>query len=177
MIDFKINNIGDIELGTPEQYNKFKVNFSTSEYLPKFRINFKTRTPNKKRSGVFKIKFITTFGESKSKKDLQIVKDEQEVSQSIAIRLKTEFGELQDFFTDFGSELNKLRHKEDVFLTEARKNLIVSYVTKAISDIFKSNDVIINVERLEPDHGNFKLETLKITIKNKNGKLIYSYNI
>ena len=176
MIDFRINNIGDIELSEPDTtYPKFKINMTTDNHLPKFRLIFRSRARRvRKKSRIFKINMFTDKKQA-TKKHIASVSGTEEKSQSIAIRLKTELGELQDFFADFGSELSRFRH-QDIRLTEQKKDIIASYVEKSISDIFKSSDINIDVKRVEPEKGNFKLETLKITISDKNGKIIYSYS-
>lgn len=177
MIDFAINNLGDIELGQQDDIKRFKMNFSTSDNLPKMRIKFNAQTCRRKaKKGALKINFYTENNSRSYGKKIKTVTDKQETSQSIAIRLKTELGELQDFFSDFGSELNKLRH-QDIQLTDSKKNIIISYVENAISDIFQGTQVNVNVERLGTDNGNFKLETLKITISTSDGKIIYTYTI
>ena len=178
MIDFAINDSGDISLEEQnETAERFKVNFSTSDYLPKMRIKFKARTfKKKKRSGAFKINFYTDDGYKSYGKRIRTVREDSEKAQSIAIRLKTELGELQDFFSDFGSELNKLRH-EDIQLTDSKKSMIIGYVESAITDIFQGTPINVNVERLETGNSNFKLETLKITISTTSGKTIYTYTI
>ena len=67
------------------------------------RIKFKARTfKKKKRSGAFKINFYTDDGYKSYGKRIRTVREDSEKAQSIAIRLKTELGELQDFFSDFG---------------------------------------------------------------------------
>lgn len=177
MIDFAINDIGDIMLEEPKQvYPKYKIKFAASELYPKYKINFWARTGKKKRNGSLKINFITDVSLREYDKNIAVVRDTDEQSQSIAIRLKTELGELQDFFSDFGSELNKIRHT-DLQLTSDKKNTIINYVESAIYDIFKSADITVNVEKLDTETGNFKLETLKITVATKDGKTLYSYSI
>lgn len=177
MIDFAINDIGDLSVEDQNEYNRFKVNFSSSEDYPKLKINFDAKTPIIEHKSALKIDFITgeRFERSK-KKRIKTVRNTAERGQSIAIRLKTELGELQDFFSDFGSELNRIRHT-DIKLTESKKNLITDYVKQAISDIFATTEVNVNVERVDSNSGNFKLETLKITISTNDGEIIYTYNI
>lgn len=176
MIDFALDDKGDIMLSGQNQiYKKYKLKFSASNDYPKMKINFRTRTGKKKKTGTLKINFVSDVSLKEYNKHIAVVKDTEEQSQSIAIRLKTELGELQDFFTDFGSELNKLRHK-DILLTQSKKDMIISYVENAIYDIFSTSDVNISVEKLDTEPGNFKLETLKITITTKDGKQLYSYN-
>ena len=55
--------------------------------------------------------------------------------------------------------------------------MIIGYVESAITDIFQGTPINVNVERLETDNSNFKLETLKITISTTSGKTIYTYTI
>lgn len=177
MIDFAINDIGDLSLQDQPEYDRFKMDFSTSDKYPKMKIDFDARTPLMEHKKALKIDFVTgeRFRRAKRRR-FSTVKDKAEQAQSIAIRLKTELGELQDFFSDFGSELNRIRHT-DIKLTETKKNLIIDYVERAISDIFSTTEVNINVERVDGDSGNFRLETLKITISTNDGEIIYTYSI
>lgn len=177
MIDFEINNLGDICLEKQEKTSPFKLNFTTSDNYPKMKIDFRTFTPETKHKNALKINIATDNKYPvKDTKYIRTVNGKKEQAQSIAIRLKTELGELQDFLYDFGSELNRIRHT-DIKLTESKKNKIIDYVEKAISDIFNSSEVNIDVERIFTESGNFGLETLKITIKTLDGEIVYTYTV
>lgn len=178
MIDFAINDIGDLVLAEQEQfYPKYKIKFTMAEKYPKMKINFKARSYRQTHNPrTLKINFVTETSLKEYNKHLVVVKEENEKSQSIAIRLKTELGELQNFFSDFGSELTKIRHS-DLQLTSSKINTIIEYVENAVYDIIPSEDIVVDVEKSDIDPGNFKLETLKITIKDKSEKLLYSYSI
>jgi len=179
MIDFKIDSIGDISLVNSIKFPIFKINFSISE-LPQFKINFRTMTKQRyesKDNNRLKINFQTynKNPENITNQEIAVVKDAEEKAQSIAIRLKTELNELQNFFNDFGSELNKMRHTD--LISTKNHERIREYVEKAVSDIINADDITVNVERLTLEPGNFKLETLKISISDTNGKIIYTYTI
>lgn len=119
---------------------------------------------------------MMTMAESKKNNYMvPTVKNNEEVSQSLAIRLKTELGELQDFFAEFGSELSRMRHTD--LLNSKNHERIKSYITKAISDILLSDEAVIKIERIKPMEGNFTMETLKISIQDQNGKNLYTYVI
>lgn len=177
MIDFKINDKGDISLSDHKSIIKpFKINFTSGQF-PKLRLRFKTNMEYEKDTDQrFQIHFKTDFSKRKRTKKVDVVRSKEERSQSIAIRLKTELNELQNFFTDFGSELNKLRHKD--LLNNTNHELIREYVERAVSDIIGYNSgIIISVDRVTEDTGNFKLETLKISLIDSNGEIIYTYMI
>ena len=177
MIDFKINDIGDIVINEQEKIPTLNLTFSRTKKYNNLKINFKTKTRhywNKAQSGL-KINFeIRNIEEEKTSK-VQTVNAKEEYSQSIAIRLKTELNELQNFFYDFGSELNKMRHKD----LNAPENIerIKDYVEYAIRDIVRDTPVKVLVEKSDEDDGNFKLETLKIIISDMDDQIIYTYTI
>lgn len=177
MIDFKINEIGDIVLGEEEQVQKpLKIKFSIDQ-MPKLKIDFRTKTKQRhkqKNDGSFKINFKIGKNETTYKK-IETVKNNAELAQSIAIRLKTELNELQNFFSDFGSELSRMRHKD--LLNSKYNDKIREYVEYAIKDILSSRNVSISVDRVVDDESNFGLETLKITIFDSDGNIIYLHTI
>lgn len=177
MIDFKLNELGDIELEEQKKIKPFKMSFTTSPDHKKFRIKFKTRTFQKPKSKKgLKINFYTDLNNTdKNTKKVSIVRDGEELSQSIAIRLKTELNELQNFFADFGSELSRMRHQD--LLLKSNHNRITEYVENAVSDILGKQEFNISIDRPTDAEGNFKLETLKIAISDNNGKIIYTYTI
>lgn len=176
MIDFKINDQGDISLSDQNKIIKpFKINFSGGQF-PKFKIDFRTNINHEiSKNGKFKINFTTNFDDRTLYKKVDVVRDKEEQAQSIAIRLKTELGELQNFFSDFGCEINRMRHQD--LLTPANHERIREYVENAISDILNYNDVTVSVDRLTSEPGNFRLETLKISIYGSDGEIIYIYTI
>lgn len=177
MIDFKINDIGDISLEEQKENQPLKISFSTSKTQKNLRINLRTQTKktHKEKRNALRLDFKTTDFISRNKNKVSTVSGDEEKSQSIAIRLKTELNELQDFFYDFGSELNKMRHKDLNRIENIDK--VRDYVENAIRDIVKNTPVQIIVEKSDKKDGNFKLETLKITICETNGKVIYSCTI
>jgi hypothetical protein len=175
MIDFKIDDKGDICLSEQEKISPFKVSFVTAE-RPKLRITFNTRTKQRsKKSNRLSISFKTNFDRRNDYKKVDAVRNNEEKAQSIAIRLKTELNELQNFFNDFGSELNRLKHTD--LLNTKNHSRIIEYVESAIRDIVSSNDVKISIDRLVENTGNFGLETLKISIFDDNGEIIYTHTI
>ena len=46
MIDFKLNDKGDLIIGSPKEYERFRINFVTGEF-PKLRIVFKGEAEEK----------------------------------------------------------------------------------------------------------------------------------
>lgn len=176
MIDFKINEVGDILLeDQPQTKSPLKIKFAIDS-KPKLKINFRTKTRQHSRQDSKKLK--VNFKISKDEetyKRVGIVKDNSELAQSIAIRLKTELNELQNFFNDFGSELSRMRHKD--LISPKYNDKIREYVEYAIKDILSSNNVSVSVDRMIEDESNFGLETLKITIFDQNGNVIYLHTI
>lgn len=177
MIDFKINEQGDIELFNYKPIIKpFKIDFYSGQF-PKFKISFRTNMQNEtNKTDKFTINFKTDFKDRTKYKGVSVVRGKGEKAQSIAIRLKTELNELQNFFSDFGSELNRMRHQD--LINTANHERIREYVENAVLDIIGYNSgVTISVDRVSNDPGNFKLETLKISLIDPSGEIIYTYTI
>lgn len=177
MIDFKINDIGDISLKEQETIKPFRIDFNSGK-SPKFKLFFRVRSSShSKYSNLenFKIDFSTNFKYKNQNKYVETVRGTEEKSQSIAIRLKTELNELQNFFNDFGCELARMRHQD--LINPKNHERIREYVEQAITDIIGYNEATVRVDRLVPDNGNFKFETLKITIIGNDGRIIYTFTI
>ena len=171
MIDFKLNNKGDLIIGRPEEYERFRINFVTGEF-PKLRIVFKgeaeeTIAPE----SVFCLRFYVDENEKEHAKILETVKEDEEKAQSIAIRLKTELGELNNFYYDFGSELVDLRHVD--LLNDTYWSKLTEKVKVAIQDIIPYEESSVSIDRVYED-SNFQVETLRISIL-ENGQFIGQY--
>ena len=168
MIDFKLTEMGDIDLGTTRQYPSFTINL----YVPKtgnkdrrfeaFRIDFDTdiKQYDMSEHGL-QIDFNTDLQrEIRSKIGARPVYDNEELVQEIAIRLKTELGEFP-FIQSLGSRLVLERHEDirsDVVLEHVKQ-----YVEEAITDVDFPDEYTVSVERID-DPSRFRYETLRITI-------------
>ena len=171
MIDFRLNDKGDLIIGRPEEYERFKIKFVTGEF-PKLRIVFKGEAEEKiAPESIFCMRFYVDENEKEHAKILETVKEDEEKAQSIAIRLKTELGELNSFYYGFGSELVDLRHKD--LLNDAYWSKIEEKVKTAIQDIIPYDESAVVISRVY-NNGNFKIETLCISIL-ENGKRIGQY--
>lgn len=170
MIDFKLDNKGDLIIGSPEEYDRFRINFVTGEF-PKLRIVFKGEAEEKiSPESVFCMRFYTDENEREHAKILETVKKDEEKAQSIAIRLKTELNELNSFYYDFGSELVDFRHLD--LLNDTYWGKIEEKVKTAIQDIIPYDESSVSIERVYKD-GNFKTETLCITIEGNGTNQIF----
>ena len=171
MIDFKLNEKGDLMIGSPEEYNRFRINFVTGEF-PKLRIVFKGEAEEKiAPESIFCMRFYTDENEREHAKIIDTVKEDEEKAQSIAIRLKTELNELNSFYYDFGSELVDFRHLD--LLNDTYWSKIEEKVKTAIQDIIPYYESAVVISRVY-NNGNFKIETLCISIL-ENGKRIGQY--
>ena len=171
MIDFKLNDKGDLIIGRPEEYERFKIKFVTGEF-PKLRIVFKGEAEEKiAPESIFCIRFYTDENEREHAKIIETVKENEEKAQSIAIRLKTELNELNSFYYDFGSELVDFRHLD--LLNDTYWSKIEEKVKTAIQDIIPYDESAVVISRVY-NNGNFKIETLCISIL-ENGKRIGQY--
>ena len=89
----------------------------------------------------------------------------------IAIRLKTELGELDGLYYNFGSELVDLRHKD--LLNDTYWSKLEEKVKVAIQDIVPYDESSVVIDRVYED-SNFQVETLRISIL-ENGQFIGQY--
>ena len=168
MIDFKLNDKGDLIIGRPEEYERFRINFVTGEF-PKLRIVFKGEAGEKiAPESIFCMRFYTDENEREHAKIIETVKEDEEKAQSIAIRLKTELGELNNFYYDFGSELVDLRHVD--LLNDTYWSKLTEKVKVAIQDIIPYDESSVIISRVYEDD-NFQVEMLSINIK-ENGNNI-----
>lgn len=171
MIDFKLDDKGDLVIGRPEEFERFRINFVTGEF-PKLRIVFKGEAEEKiTPDSIFCLRFYVDENEKEHAKILETVKEDEEKAQSIAIRLKTELGELNGFYYDFGSELVDLRHVD--LLNDTYWSKLEGKVKTAIQDIIPYDESLVTINRIEED-SNFQVETLCISIS-ENGQFIGQY--
>lgn len=170
MIDFKLDDKGDLMIDSPEEYDRFRINFVTGEF-PKLRIVFKGEAEEKiAPESVFCMRFYTDENEREHAKILETVKEDEEKAQSIDIRLKTELNELNSFYYNFGSELVDFRHLD--LLNDTYWSKIEEKVKTAIQDIIPYDESSVSIERVYED-GNFKIETLCITIEGNGTNQIF----
>ena len=165
MIDFKLNDKGDLVIGYPEEFERFRINFVTGEF-PKLRIVFKGEAEEKTApESVFCMRFYTDEKEREHAKIIETVNEDEEKAQSVAIRLKTELGELDGLYYNFGSELACFRHKD--LLNTAYWSKIEEKVKTVISDIVPYTESSVIISRVEGE-GSYKNTTLCISIEVNN---------
>lgn len=147
MIDFKLDERGDIFLSSPDEYAAFRIDFAIKEY-PLLLITFKNDEEDEdtNKNNCLEIQFITDEVEPIHGKKLDTVTDNEEKAQSIAIRLKTELGELDELYFNFGSELACFRHLD--LLNNTYWSKIEEKVKTAISDIIPYCEAVIIISRL-----------------------------
>lgn len=166
MIDFKLDERGDNILSSPDEYAVPRIDFAIKEY-PLMLITFKNDVEDEdtNKNNCLEIQFITDEVEPIHSKKLDTVTDNEEKAQSIAIRLKTELGELDDLYYNFGSELACFRHLD--LLNDTYWSKIEEKVKTAISDIVPYNESTVTISRVV-GNGNFQNEILRILINGNN---------
>ena len=167
MIDFRLDERGDIILSSPEEYDTFRIDFAIKDY-PLMLITFTTNgeaDESKNADNIFKIQFYTDEIEIAHGKKLETVIEDEEKAQSIAIRLKTELGELDDLYYNFGSELAYYRHLD--LLNDTYWSKIEEKVKEAISNVVPYTESSVIVSRVE-GKGSYKNTTLCISIEVNN---------
>ena len=163
MIDFRLDERGDIILSSPEEYDTFRIDFAIKEY-PLMLITFNTNEEadeSKNADNILEIQFFTDETETVHGKKIETIIEDEEKAQSIAIRLKTELGELDGLYYNFGSELACFRHKD--LLNSAYWSKIEEKVKTAIRDIVPYAESSVTFSRIE-GKGRLINETLKITV-------------
>ena len=167
MIDFRLDERGDIILSSPEEYDTFRIDFAIKDY-PLMLITFTTNDEAGeaiKADNILEIQFYTDETEIAHGKKLETVIEDEEKAQSIAIRLKTELGEFDDLYYNFGSELIDSRHKD--LLNTAYLSKIEEKVKTVISDIVPYTESSVIISRVEGE-GSYKNTTLCISIEVNN---------
>lgn len=170
MIDFALNNAGDIILEHKETYDIFKLSFVGPGY-PVFKTNFHmlNNPPAKKDKRSFRLRFTTNQNESAYKKIKTIHKDD-EIRQRIMLKLRTE---LNDIFhhQDFGSNINIQRHK---IITDANLELLASMAQDTIQNI--TNDTYRVEAKQVKRNNNFVTENINLYIY-RNEELFFVFEL
>ena len=173
MIDFRLDERGDIILSSPEEYDTFRIDFAIKDY-PLMLITFTTNDEADeaiKADNILEIQFFTDETEIAHSKKLETIIEGEEKAQSIAIRLKTELGELDDLYYNFGSELVDLRHKD--LLNDTYWSKIEEKVKTAIIDIVPYAESRVAISKVEGE-GSYKNTTLCISIEgNSVNQILY----
>ena len=111
---------------------------------------------------ILEIQFFTDEIEPVHGNKLETVIEDEEKAQSIAIRLKTELGELDGLYYNFGSELVDLRHKD--LLNDTYWSKIEEKVKTAIIDIVPYAEYRVAISRVEGE-GSYNNTALCISIE------------
>ena len=167
MIDFRLDERGDIILSSPEEYDTFRIDFAIKDY-PLMLITFTTNgeaDESKNADNILEIQFYTDEIEIAHGKKLETVIEDEEKAQSIAIRLKTELGELDDLYYNFGSELAYYRHLD--LLNDTYWSKIEEKIKTAIIDIVPYAESRVAISKVEGE-GSYKNTTLCISIEVNN---------
>ncbi len=165
MIDFTLNEIGDIVLASAYQYPSFTIDYYIPAGVHKydtFRIDFDTNIKQYDISEYdFRVNFHTDLKKDKTEWiTTPAVRDKKELAQEVLIRLKTELGEFK-YIPELGSRIILERH-EDI-RSNVVLELVKEYVEEAIADIDFGDEYTVTVERID-DKSRFRYETLRITI-------------
>ena len=177
MIDFKINNNGELIFNEPEPFSKFKIDFRLSKY-PIFNIQFfqEKEYIRTKYDNVFKITFNTNINlKDINDSNNKNVLDLEELKQRIMIHLRTEYNELLSSNL-IGSNVYKYKHED--LLAETTINGITDTVTNELKTLFedlKDKEIEVKVYPYKIDSP-FYCQNLNIEIY-INKEFIYNFNI
>lgn len=173
MIDFKINNAGDLILDRNTKYTPFSISFYQSTY-PGFTIDFvynknKSSAPKELSEVIlptFELSFETTNAVEEIKTNS--VFQEDEFRQRILLALRTEYGDLKNN-KEFGSLIHTMYHER--ITDEAVLTNIENIVYDTVSKLIKNPRVI--VERKQTEHF-FFCQNVLISIYDSD-VLVYSF--
>lgn len=171
MIDFALNNAGDIILDTKETYDIFKLSFINSVY-PVFKTNFHilNNPPVKKDKRSFRLSFTTNQNEANYKK-IKTIHNDDEIRQRIMLKLRTE---LNDIFhhQNFGSNINIQRHK---IITDSNLELLASIAQDAIQNITENDTYQVEAKQIKRNN-NFVTENINLYIY-RNEELFFVFEL
>lgn len=142
MIDFAINNKGDLTFDRYSPINIFKLSFRTTKY-PIFQIQFLQEDQHIERDikdNCFVVKFITTNLNDKKHKQNKAIHNLDELRQRVMIALRTEENELTDSNL-LGSKLYIYKHK-DILSLDVQQG-IIDTITNYLNNML---DGIYNIE-------------------------------
>ena len=177
MLDFKIDNNGELILNELEPFSKFNINFRISKY-PIFNIKFLQEKEyiRSNHDNMFNIKFNTNT----DLKDVNDSKNEsvfnlEELKQRIIIHLRTERNELLSSNL-IGSDIYTYKHKD--LLAESTQQGISDTVTKELKTLFedlKDKDIEVKVYPYKIDNP-FYCQNLNVEI-HIDKEFIYNFNL
>ena len=167
--DFRINDVGEISLSTPRKYDRLRIDWYDSDY-PVLRIDFEQGQeypPRLHKNKRLRIDFNTVKGEEFNNRKVDTIHDDNEIRQRIAIRLRTELGDVA-LKPDFGTRLVTQRHKD--ILSEDVQKTIEQLVLSEISDILPNPRVFAIPTKTS---GPFFCQNIRVIIYNDN-EIVYS---
>lgn len=172
LIDFRINDAGDLILEKTQRNKRFKMSFVVAPHNA-FRLVIGCNPPQiKSTNKKFHIQFSTANTDSKeSMYSASAVQELEEISQLIMIRLKT--SEEESDRDLINTKLQKLKHT--MFIdSEELFGEIKTVIKDKICDLLDSP--IINVEYINTS-GNFYCQNISVSIYTKDNNLIYTYTV
>lgn len=170
MIDFALNNKGDLILEEQQVLPGFKLNFRVSKY-PVFAVKF-FQNPQQDvvHGNNFNISFNVKAHNEEIKHKALLVEDIKEAAQQVIIRLRTELTELPERLT-VGSKLRTVKHER--LNSPLNLGRIETITVEAISGIVPNLEVVAKAEH---GLGSFYCQNVNIYIYS-NGILFHKFSI
>lgn len=171
MIDFKLSDDGDIVVAHKKELPRMRISFHASPQ-DVFRLSFTQGMEYRRENDAhFCLQFETKNNDVKSPATFDSCIKEDEIRQSIIMRLRTEYGELRAL-PEEGSLLYQVRHKE--LIAEDTIALVQSIVEESMADILDGEvNVVASPEKVD---GPFYCQNLMIYIF-KDNKLVYQFGL
>lgn len=168
MIDFAINDRGDIMFEPPEKTDKLKISFRVSDSTG-LMVSFITVSHNDTINSQLKIGFMQKHIDNEKSK-ASLVNNSNQKLQAIRLALQTEYGQLK-YLNEFGSKLYSIKH-EDLY-SKSNMKLIEAEVLKSVSKIVPGAVVIAKAEK---GIGNFSSHNVGVYIYH-NELLIFKFYV
>ena len=172
MIDFKINNKGDLVLGKAQKFDGMRINFFASQF-PAMRISFLQEEETSSvgvTGGQMRIRFNTSNNAFEKDKIACVAKTVEELKQRIVIALRTEYGDIVTK-PGFGSTVYQLKHK-DMYSKDIQQRLH-DIVQKQCEKILDEPTVHVKAETY---NGVFYCQNINIYIFERK-KLLYKFSV
>lgn len=173
MIDLEMTENGDINWSSEPSISTFRLRFALSDYKTQ-HIHFlcmptsrRQNVPPKKGQHI-QFRYVEHGDELKLQTGL--VQEQKETLQSLYIALRTELGDVND--DTVGSDFYKVSHK---IITESND---LTYIRDRAGEVVQKffPGTLLEAEYVIcPEAGNFKYQSVKFTIKDKNNEVIASF--
>jgi hypothetical protein len=174
VIDFKLNDSGDIEFDTFCDYPKFQLKFTTGAYSS-MQIRFSSDIVSRPiMSKGMHIQFYTTDMNLQHTIKANAIYDQEATIQAIKMWLDTELGEIADM-DYYGSELIYQKHQD--LISEDNLGTIQQIVSDIVSQFVTDTVTVIATAERNEDAKFFYGQNITVRLYASDGSLFYKFTI